>query len=186
MIASALFARYTSFYKNERITASKNFKSNNASKPNVSNDDILKSYQFARLINHHQGFKLIEEASKSYKWNLNLSELARIWTNGCIIKSDLMIELVTVFKTNSNLLTDAEIIKKIKELKATVKKVVSECVLNDLPIPSLSESINFLNSFAIANSSANIIQAQRDYFGAHTYQRIDDDSGKFYHTNWKN
>ena len=186
MITSALFARYTSFYKEERIEANRNFKSNIPSKPNVTNDDILKAYQFARIINHHQGFKLILEGSKSYTWNLDLSELSRIWTNGCIIKSDLMTDFVTVFKTTNSLLTDASIIKKIKELKPIAKKVVSECILNDLPISTLSESLNFLNSFAVANSSANIIQAQRDYFGAHTYQRIDDNSGKSYHTNWKN
>ena len=185
MIASALFARYTSFYKDERIAASKNFESNNTSKPTITTDDILKAYQFARIINHHQRFKLIHEASKSHKWDLNLSELSRIWTNGCIIKSDLMIELVTVFKTTNNILTNEKIIQQINTLKSAVKKVVSECILNELPIPSLSESINFLNGFAIANSSANLIQAQRDYFGAHTYQRTDDDSGKFYHTNWK-
>jgi 6-phosphogluconate dehydrogenase len=185
MIASALFARYTSFYKEERIAASKNYESNNSSKLNVTNDAVLKAYQFARIINHYQGFKLIYEASKSYKWDLNLSELSRIWTNGCIIKSDLMLELVNVFKMTNNMLTNEKIIKQIKVLKPSAKKVVSECILNELSIPNLSESINFLNSFAIANSSANIIQAQRDYFGAHTYQRTDDDSGKFYHTNWK-
>ncbi len=185
LIASALFARYTSFYKEERVVASKNFESNNDSKLTITNDDILKAYQFARIINHYQGFKLIHEASKSYKWDLNLSELSRIWTNGCIIKSDLMIELVTVFRTTSNMLTNEKIIQQINTLKPAVKKVVSECILSELPIPSLSESINFLNSFAIANSSANLIQAQRDYFGAHTYQRTDDDSEKFYHTNWK-
>jgi 6-phosphogluconate dehydrogenase len=185
MIASALFARYTSFYKEERIAASKNYESNNSSKLNVTNDAVLKAYQFARIINHYQGFKLIYEASKSYKWDLNLSELSRIWTNGCIIKSDLMLELVNVFKMTNNMLTNEKIIKQIKLLKPSAKKVVSECILNELSIPNLSESINFLNSFAIANTSANIIQAQRDYFGAHTYQRTDDDSGKFYHTNWK-
>ena len=185
MIASALFARYTSFYKEERIAASRNFESYSLPIPKITNDDILKAYQFARIINHYQGFKLINEASKSYKWDLNLSELSRIWTNGCIIKSDLMIELVDVFRTTNNMLTNEKIIQQINTLKPAVKKVVAECILNELPIPSLSESINFLNSFAIANSSANLIQAQRDYFGAHTYQRTDDDSGKFYHTKWK-
>ena len=184
MIASALFARYSSFYKEERIAASKHFASKNSSKLNVTNDDILKAYQFARIMNHYQGFKLIQEASKSYKWELNLSELSRIWTNGCIIKSDLMVELVNVFKTTNNLLTNEKIIQQIKALKPSVIKVVSEGVLNELPIPSLSESINFLNNFSVTNSSANLIQAQRDYFGAHTYQRIDDASGKFHHTNW--
>ncbi len=186
MIASALFARYTSFYKEERIIASENFEENTPLNLNISTIDILKAYQFARIINHYQGFKLIQEASKSYKWDLNLSELSRIWTNGCIIKSDLMIELITVFKTTNNMLTNEIIIQKIKTLKPSVKKVVSECILNELPIPNFSESIIFLNSYTVANSSANLIQAQRDYFGAHTYQRIDDTSNKFYHTNWKN
>ncbi|SDX30397.1 6-phosphogluconate dehydrogenase [Lutibacter oricola] len=186
MIATALFARYTSFYKEERITAHQNFESNNNFSLNITVEDILKTYQFARIINHYQGFKLIQEASNNYKWELNLSELSRIWTNGCIIKSDLMVELVTVFKTTNNLFTNDEIIQKIKTLKPTAKKVVAECILNELPIPNFSESINFLNSFAIANSSANLIQAQRDYFGAHTYQKVNDPSKKFYHTNWKN
>lgn len=186
MVASALFARYSSYYKEERIIASENFESKSSLKFSITNDEILKAYQFARIINHYQGFKLIEEASKNYQWNVNLSELSRIWTNGCIIKSDLMSELVTYFKTTNNLLTNDTIIERINELKPAIKKVVSECVLNELAIPNLSASINFLNSFAIEKSSANLIQAQRDYFGSHTYQRIDDATGKFYHTNWKN
>ena len=185
MIASALFARYISFYKEERINVSKSFESNNSSKPNVTPDDVLKAYEFARIINHHQGFKLIYEASKSYKWNLNLGELSRIWTNGCIIKSDLMVELVTVLKTTNNILTNDKIIQQIKTLRPAVKKVVSECILNEIPASCLSESLFFFNSYSTANSSANLIQAQRDYFGAHTYQRTDDGSGKFYHSNWK-
>lgn len=185
MITSALFARYTSFYKEERIFASKNFKSNSTFKTNITSDDILKAYQFARIINHYQGFKLISEVSKTYEWKLNLSELARIWTNGCIIKSDLMSELVTVFKSSNHILSDEKIIQQIKTLKPSVKKVVSECILNELPIPNLIESISFFNTYKTAYSSANLIQAQRDYFGAHTYQRTDDDSEKFYHTNWK-
>ncbi|WP_205860262.1 MULTISPECIES: NADP-dependent phosphogluconate dehydrogenase [Polaribacter] len=186
MIATALFARYTSFYKDERIAASKNLATKINTNFNVAIDDILKAYQFARIVNHYQGFKLIQEASKNYQWNLNLSELARVWTNGCIIRSELMVELVTIFKSTDNILTDETIIDKIKTLKPSVKKAVSECILNELPIPNFSESINFLNSFAIANSSANLIQAQRDYFGAHTYQRINDESNKFYHTEWNN
>lgn len=185
MIASALFARYTSFYKDERIMASKNFEKKSISTLNIETKDILEAYQFARIINHYQGFKLIQEASNNYKWNLNLSELARIWTAGCIIKSDLMEELVTVFKSTDNMLTDKIIIEKIHQLKPSIKKVVSECILNELPVPNFTESINFLNSFSVANSSANIIQAQRDYFGAHTYQRLNDTSNKFYHTEWK-
>ncbi|MFP4844304.1 NADP-dependent phosphogluconate dehydrogenase [Winogradskyella sp. PE311] len=183
LIASALFARYISFYKEERLLASKNFNI----KPsvfNIDSDDVLKAYQFARIINHYQGLKLISEAGKAYKWNLNLSEIARIWTNGCIIKSDFMIELISVLKEDDNILKHNSIIDQIKFLKPSVNKVVSQCILNELTVPCLSESVNFLNNYITGRSSANIIQAQRDYFGAHTYQRTDDASGKFYHTNW--
>lgn len=186
MIASALFARYTSFYKDERVAASKNFEAITKLSLNISEDDILKAYGFARLINHYQGFKLIQEASSHYEWDLNLSELSRIWTNGCIIRSDLMVELVNIFKTTDNMLTHSAIIQQLKALKPSVKKVVAQCILNELSIPNLSESINFLNSFTIADSSANLIQAQRDYFGAHTYQRKNDETNNFYHTDWKN
>jgi 6-phosphogluconate dehydrogenase len=186
MIASALFARYVSFFKEERVAASKHFESQNKSQPKITNTELLKAYQFARIINHHQGFKLMQKASEKMQWNLNLSELARIWTNGCIVKSDLMTELVAVFKKTNNALTEDSVVKELRARKEAIKSVVSECILHDLPISSMSESINFLNSFAVENSSANLIQAQRDYFGAHTYQKRDDLSGKYYHTDWKN
>ncbi|MFB9057176.1 NADP-dependent phosphogluconate dehydrogenase [Mariniflexile ostreae] len=183
LIASALFARYTSFYKEERLQASDHFNI----KPTpleLELQDVLKAYQFSRIMNHYQGLKLISEAGKTYKWHLNLSEIARIWTNGCIIKSDFMLELVSVLKEDDNILTHPTIINQVRSLKPSINKVVSQCVLNELAIPCLSESVNFLNGYATANSSANIIQAQRDYFGAHTYQRTDDASGRFHHSNW--
>ncbi|MBI9056862.1 MAG: NADP-dependent phosphogluconate dehydrogenase [Labilibaculum sp.] len=183
LIASALFARYTSFYKEERFEASKNF-AINPSAINLKIEDILKAYQFARIVNHYQGLKLISEAGKAYKWELNLSEIARIWTNGCIIKSDLILDLIPVLKEDDNILSHQTIQNQVKSLKPSINKVVSECILNELAIPCLSESVNFFNGYTTANSSANIIQAQRDYFGAHTYQRTDDASGKFHHTNW--
>ncbi|GIZ10439.1 decarboxylating NADP(+)-dependent phosphogluconate dehydrogenase [Flavobacterium sp. UMI-01] len=184
LIASALFARYTSFYKEERLLASENYDI----QPSVINLDVeavLDAYQFARIINHFQGLKLISEAGKAYGWNLNLSELARIWTNGCIIKSDFMAELIDVLKKDDNILKHQTIINQLKLLKPSINKVVAQCVLSELAVPCLSDAVHFFNSYTTANSSANIIQAQRDYFGAHTYQRNDDASGKFHHTNWQ-
>lgn len=102
---------------------------------------------------------------KKYYWRITS---ARIWTAGCIIKSDLMIELVEVFKRTDSILKDETVIEQIKALKPSANKVVSHCILNELPISCLSESVNFFNVFVTANSSANIIQAQRDFFGAHT------------------
>ena len=186
LIASALFSRYISFYKEERIQLNKNFKNANTSELNLTTHEILEAYQFARIINHYQGFKLIAEASNKFEWNLNLSEIARIWTGGCIIKSALMQDLVEVFKDTTNILTNAELIKTINQYKPSAKKVVSQCILNDLTTPALGEAIQFLNGITTAYASANIIQAQRDYFGAHTYQRLDEDTLKSYHTNWQN
>ena len=184
LIASALFARYTSFYKEDRIDANKSFRADEDFNFEIVINDLLNTYQFARIINHYQGFNLIQKASTSYDWDLNLSEIARIWTAGCIIKSDLMVGLVEVLKLNDSILKNKTIINQIKGLKKSANKVISECILNELPVSCLSESINFFNNYSTANSSANIIQAQRDYFGAHTYQRNDDESETFYHTNW--
>ncbi len=184
LIASSLFSRYISFYKEERIEMSKNFKKETNSELNLTTNEVLEAYQFARIINHYQGFKLISEASNKFSWNLNLSEIARIWTNGCIIRSSLMEDLVNVFKETTNILTNKKLIATINQYKHSTKKVVSQAVLNDITIPSLGESLQFLNGISTEVSSANIIQAQRDYFGAHTYKRTDDDSEKNHHTNW--
>ncbi len=185
LIASALFTRYMSFYKEERLQLNKSFKKGSYVKFKITFNELFEAYQFARIINHYQGFKLITEASKSYAWNLNLSEIARIWTSGCIIKSKLMKDLVEIFKNTSNLLTHKKIIETLNQYKSSTKTVVLQSILNDVSIPALSEAIQFFNGITTAYSSANIIQAQRDYFGAHTYQRLDDNSGKNYHTNWK-
>ena len=184
LVAAALFSRFISFYKDERLQLNKLFDKNETSELNLTSIEILEAYQFARIINHYQGFKLINEASNTYKWNLNLSEIARIWTNGCIIKSTLMQDLVETLKHNSNLLTNTKLIDSVNQYKSAAKKVVQQSLLNDIATPALSEAIQFLNGITRTYSSANIIQAQRDFFGAHTYRRRDDDSGKSYHTIW--
>ena len=186
LIASALFARYTSFFKEDRVELNKIFKTESvSSKVDLEVEDVLKAYQFARIVNHYQGFKLISQASKVYNWDLNLSELARVWTNGCIIKSNLMKDLVETLKATDNLLNDQKFIEQIKGFKPSANKVVAACVLYELTVSCFSDSVQFFNGITTANSSANIIQAQRDVFGAHTYQRTDDISGKFHHTNWE-
>ena len=185
LIASALFSRYISFYKDERIENSKKYiKKINVDIP-IGLNEILEAYQFSRIINHYQGFKLIFEASNSYNWNLNLSEIARIWTNGCIIKSTLMEDLVEIFKSTNNLLSNSEIINQLNKYNSSIKNLISQCVLNDITIPCFSESLQFFNGITTGYSSANVIQAQRDFFGAHTYQKLNDNSNINYHTNWE-
>ena len=184
MIASSLFSRYTSAYKDERVQLNELYPSNN-NVLLINNDDVKKAYQLARIINHYQGFKLLYEASETYEWDFNLSEIARIWTNGCIIRSTFMEDLISILKKDANILTNQKIIDEVKNLKPSLSRVVAECIKNEMSIPCLSEAINSLNAITSSDSSANMIQAQRDYFGAHTYQRNDDNSGKYYHTNWK-
>ncbi|MEQ9404320.1 MAG: NADP-dependent phosphogluconate dehydrogenase [Cyclobacteriaceae bacterium] len=185
LITSALYARYSSFYKEERTTGESLYKKNRNGSSSIAEDELAKAYEFARIINHYQGFKLISEASKSNNWSLKLSEIARIWTNGCIIRSGLMEELISVLREGDNLLFHKAIVEKLNNSKTATSRVVAQSILDEIAIPCLSEAINFFSGITTANSSANLIQAQRDYFGAHTYQRVDDLTEKYYHTKWQ-
>jgi 6-phosphogluconate dehydrogenase len=183
LIANALFARFTSSFKTQRQKVAAIFK-HSTEVQTIEVADLLKAYHFARIINHYQGFQLISEAAKTYQWNIVLSELARVWTNGCIIKSDLMKKLVPLLKESNNLLDAPSLQNELLLLKPIANKVVAQCILSEIPTSSLSESVNFLNQLKTDRSAANIIQAQRDYFGAHTYKRIHDPLQKNYHTIW--
>lgn len=97
-----------------------------------------------------------------------------------------MEKLISILKNDANILINDAIVHQVKDLKPSLSILVSECIKNEIPIPCLSEAINSLNTITLSDSAANIIQAQRDYFGAHTYQRNDDTTKKYYHTNWKN
>lgn len=183
LIANALFARFTSSFKTQRQKVAAIFK-HSPEVQTIEVADLLKAYHFARIINHYQGFQLISEAAKTYQWNIVLSELARVWTNGCIIKSDLMKKLVPLLKESNNLLDAPSLQNELLLLKPIANKVVAQCILSEIPTSSLSESVNFLNQLKTDRSAANIIQAQRDYFGAHTYKRIHDPLQKNHHTIW--
>ena len=185
MIPASLFARYISAFKTERIEMNEVYSTDRNNIFLIDEGELLNAYQLARIVNHHQGFKLLSQASNAYDWNLNLSKIAGIWTNGCIIRSTLMEELIDLLKNDDNILLNSTIVLQVKALRSSLNRVVSQAVLHEITIPCLSEATNFLNGYSTANSSANIIQAQRDFFGAHTYQRVDDASGTFYHTNWE-
>ncbi|NER18516.1 NADP-dependent phosphogluconate dehydrogenase [Spongiivirga citrea] len=182
VISSALFARYVSAFKETRIKMVDLYEQEKIA-PQFDIDTLKEAYTAARIINHHQGFDLINEASKTYSWNLNLSEIARVWTNGCIVRSELMESLVNLF-TNSDkaILFQPSIVDQVKSLKNSLKMIVIASIESDAPIPCFSEALTYLNSMTTKNLSANMIQAQRDYFGAHTYERVDK-KGTF-HTDW--
>ena len=182
MITAALFARYLSAFKEERTNADNLYKINRQNNNTEINIEQLKNaYYIARLINHHQGIHLIADAAKEYGWELHLPEIARIWTNGCIIRSVLMEELIGILQKTNRVLTHSYIVDFIKKHQNDLSAIVNTTILTGINIPCFTAAINFLNGYTNAQSSANIIQAQRDFFGAHTFKRLDDPSGKSHH-----
>ena len=185
MILSSVFARYISSFKDDRTQLSKSIKPKIASEK-LDVTSLKSAYRFARLINHQQGFKLIHEASVNYNWKLNLSEIARIWTNGCIIRSQLMETCISIFKSNTDIFEDKTILNSlISEEKNTIT-MLQYGLSQRVALDSFSSAYNYWVSMTTENLPANLIQAQRDYFGAHTYQRKDTDKSQSFHTNWKN
>lgn len=188
-ITSAVLARIISGKKEERLRAMELYKSGSSeeqNKPQLNSTELFTAYKSASIINHAIGFDLLFEASEVYQWEFNLSEIARIWTNGCIIRSAFMEELVEVFKDapSQNLLLNPKIIDYIKTGKPYLTKVTGEALNAGCPMQVLSAASNYLLSYTSGQTSANMIQAQRDFFGAHTYERTDKPRGEFFHTEW--
>jgi len=182
LITSALFARYVSTIKeNIQVNLGQTSEYNYDT---IELSEVKDAYTLARIVNHQQGFQLIQTASQTYSWNLNLSEIARIWTNGCIIRSAFMEELISILKKDSNIFADVTILKQIKSAKPALKVFSVSALQYDLSIPSHLAALDYLNVLSGDYATANIIQAQRDYFGAHTYQKVGDTSGRYYHTEW--
>ena len=171
LIANALYARQISSYKNLRVQFEKNYPRPKNSI--IINEASLKNaYHFAKMIIHFQGFWLLDEFSKNHHWNLNLSEIARIWTKGCIIQSDFMETLVPILKITPTILLDTSITEQIKTTAPAATEIVIKALENKIATPIMSDAIQFFNAISTAHSTANLIQAQRDYFGAHTFLRI--------------
>lgn len=148
-------------------------------------EKLKNAYALTRFINHEVGFDLMKTVSEKEGWNLNLSEIARIWTNGCIIRSTMMEQLVGIFKDNTSIFTTKSLKSKIKEMKLDLTYIVGLGLQHSHALPVMSAAANYFLSRITTDSPANLIQAQRDYFGAHTYQRKDDPSGTVFHSDWK-
>ncbi len=184
-LTAALFARYQSELLGERTTAAALYplKQDAAF---INTNELFNAYRVARIINHHQGFHLIEAASEKYNWSINLPELARIWTNGCIIRSELMVNLQNLLIENNKVLQHSSIINEVNYHYSSFTKMVALATTNRVAVPCMASAVHYLHAYTQEQSSANIIQAQRDFFGAHTYLRKDDSTGKKYHTEWLN
>ena len=183
MITAAVFDRFISSFKKDRVELSKNLtRKVHFNAPKI--EDLKKAYQFARIINHHQGFLLMKEASKTYNWNLNFSEIARIWTNGCIIRSKFMEKSIEILKHNSDYLKDNQTFNSLHDNEDAIVETLKYGLENRIPLNTLNASFNYWMSITSERLPANIIQAQRDFFGAHTYQRIDKKEQEYFHTTW--
>ncbi|MFT6203159.1 MAG: 6-phosphogluconate dehydrogenase [Spirosomataceae bacterium] len=186
VLTSALYARYISAFASKRSDYETYFgleKYKLEILPNL--EELRSAYALARMVNHQQGFELMKAASDTYDWGLNFSEIARIWTNGCIIRSELMESLVEDFETGVEVLRTESRKGFIMSSLPSLKKVAATAIYTGVSVPCTLSAIDFLNAHLYNYPTANMIQAQRDFFGAHTFQRVGDDSGKFYHFEWE-
>jgi len=187
LIAVAVFERSLSARKDLRTDASKvyHLPADPFSTPDLK--EIHDSLYASKLISYAQGFDLMHEASIEYGWNLNLSSVAKIWRNGCIIRSGFLIRISEAFEDKpdlQSLLLSKYFVNEINEALPNWKSLISKAVIAEISLPAFSSAINYFFSFSTDKSPASLIQAQRDYFGAHTFERTDRLRGEFFHENW--
>jgi 6-phosphogluconate dehydrogenase len=190
LIGEAVYGRTLSALKNERVEASKVL---SGPIPKFEGDkkvfinDLMKALYASKLVSYAQGYVLMKFAAKEYGWNLNNGGIALMWRGGCIIRSVFLGKIKEAFDKNpdlSNLLLDPYFAEKIQASQASWRKVISAAVMNGIWIPAMSTALNYFDGIRNGRLPANLLQAQRDYFGAHTYERVDKPRGEFFHTNW--
>jgi len=190
LVAEAVYARSISALKDERVTASKKLK---GPKPVIKGDpkefteNIRHALYASKIVSYTQGYMLMRAAATEYHWNLNYGGIALMWRGGCIIRSVFLSKIKDAFDKNpglSNLLLDPFFRKAIKGSQRAWRNVVAVAAKKGIPVPAFSTALAFYDSYRSERLPANLLQAQRDFFGAHTYERIDQPRGQFFHTNW--
>lgn len=190
LIVEAVFARMISANRKQRIILHEKYSPSKRSTIKNSEKVLCQLEQalyVAKIISYTQGFMLIQSAAIKYNWNLNLGTIAGLWRNGCIIRSAFLKEIVRAFVKNpklDNLLLDDFFCIGVETSMSGLREIVALNALQGIPTPCLSAALNFFDSSICINLPANLLQAQRDFFGAHTFQRIDKSEAKFFHTNW--
>jgi 6-phosphogluconate dehydrogenase len=190
LISEAVYARCLSAMKDERVEASKVLHGP-AKKFNRNKEaflrDLEKALYASKIISYTQGYVLLREAAKEFKWNLNYGGIALLWRGGCIIRSAFLGKIKDAFEENArltNLLLDPFFMKGMERSQNAWRRVVSTAVLHGIWTPAMSTALCYYDGFRNGRLPANLLQAQRDYFGAHQYERIDSPRGQFFHTNW--
>lgn len=190
LIAEAVYARFLSALKDERVRASK-ILSGPVPEFKGDREEFLKNLKDAlfasKIVSYAQGYALMRAAAKEYGWDLNYGGIALMWRGGCIIRSVFLGKIKEAFDNNpelENLLLDPFFKEKVMDAQQGWRKVIAEAALNGIPAPAMSTALNYFDGYRSERLPANLLQAQRDYFGAHTYERIDKPRGEFFHTNW--
>ncbi|WP_440682771.1 decarboxylating NADP(+)-dependent phosphogluconate dehydrogenase [Cysteiniphilum halobium] len=190
LIAESVFARCISAQKDIRVEAEAIYGKKSYDKLTVSDKwlhDLQQSLLFAKIISYAQGYMLMQEASKHYNWDLNYGDIALMWREGCIIRSMFLDKIKAAFDNNvqlQNLLFDDYFKEIISKALPSVRRIVAKGVEQGIAMPALTSGLSFFDGFSTGRLPANLLQAQRDYFGAHTYERLDKARGEFFHTDW--
>jgi 6-phosphogluconate dehydrogenase len=190
LIGEAVFARIISSQKEERVEASKLLRMNPVKFSGDRQqfiDDLGKALFAAKVVSYAQGYLLMKAAAKENSWNLNYGGIALLWRGGCIIRSAFLGKIKEAYETNPdlhNLLIDPFFAAKLTGAQEGWRNVVATAIKHGMAIPALAASITYFDGYRSERLPANLLQAQRDYFGAHTYERVDKPRGEFFHTNW--
>ena len=190
LIGEAVFARCLSAMKQERVAAARRFP--HAEVPFTGDKEafieaIRRALFASKIISYAQGYTLMRAAAKTYGWNLNYGGISLMWRGGCIIRSVFLGRIKEAYERDpnlTNLLLDPYFAGKINELIPAWRDVVATAVRHGVPVPAFSAALNYFDGYTSERLPANLLQAQRDYFGAHTYERLDKPRGEFFHTNW--
>ena len=196
LMAEAVYSRCVSALKDERVKAARKLKgprpmltaiANNPERKKAFINDIKSALYASKIVSYAQGYMLMRAAAKEYKWTLNYGGIALMWRGGCIIRSQFLSKIKDAYDQQPelpNLMLDDYFRGEIKKAQKGWRKVVATAALRGIPVPAFSTALAFFDQYRSAVLPANLLQAQRDYFGAHTYERIDAPRGKFFHTNW--
>ena len=190
LISEAVFARCLSAIKDERVKASKIL---SGPKPSFTGDkkafikDLQQALYASKLVSYAQGYTLMQAAAKENGWDLNYGGIALMWRGGCIIRSVFLGKIKEAFDNDpklSNLLLNPYFKGMIENAQAGWRRVIAASIMNGIPAPAFSTALAYFDGYRAERLPANLLQAQRDYFGAHTYERVDKPRGEFFHTNW--
>ena len=190
LIGEAVFARCLSAMKEQRVAAAELYPHES---PAFTGDRtefvecLRKAVYASKVISYAQGYEMMRAAANHYGWNLNYGGIALMWRGGCIIRSVFLGKIKEAFDKNpelTNLLMDSYFAEQIKALVPAWRQVVAMAAMMGIPMPTISSALAYFDGYTTASLPANLLQAQRDYFGAHTYERVDSPRGEFFHTNW--